>query len=64
MMAVRLPEHLQRRDPVRLMAEWLDRHRVVAPVMAIDGVLWARISAQIYNLPVDYTRLLELVARR
>ncbi len=64
LMAVRLPEPLQRRDPVRLMAEWLDRHRVVAPVMAIDGVLWARISAQVYNLPVDYTRLLELVARR
>jgi isopenicillin-N epimerase len=64
LMAIRLPEHLQRRDPVQLMAEWVNRHRIVVPAMAIDGVLWARISAQVYNVPGDYERLLELVARR
>lgn len=64
MMAIRLPRHLQRRDPVQLMAEWGRRHRVVVPAMAIDGVLWARISAQVYNAPGDYQRLLELAARR
>ena len=63
MMAIRLPEHLQRRDPVQLMAEWLDRHRVVVPAMSIDGVLWARISAQVYNVAGDYQRLLESIPR-
>jgi len=63
MMAIRLPEHLQRRDPVQLMAEWFDRHRVVVPAMSIDGVLWARISAQVYNVAGDYQRLLESIPR-
>jgi len=26
-------------------------------VMAIDGALWARVSAQAYNVPEDYARL-------
>ena len=63
LMAVRLPNSLQRRDPRQLMAEWVERHRFVAPVMPVDGVLWARVSAQIYNVPGDYQRLLETVAR-
>jgi hypothetical protein len=37
----------------KLIAE----HRVVAPVMVPDGRLWVRISAQIYNEPADYERL-------
>ena len=36
---------------------------VVAPVMPVAGVLWARVSAQVYNVPGDYQRLLETVAR-
>jgi isopenicillin-N epimerase len=63
MMAIRLPNRLQRRDPVRLMAEWVERHRLVVPVMPVGGTLWARISAQVYNAPGDYLRLRNLVAR-
>jgi hypothetical protein len=28
--------------------------------MPLDGVLWARISAQVYNTPEDYERLLRV----
>ena len=35
----------------------ISQHKVVAPVMAPDGRLWVRISAQIYNEPADYERL-------
>jgi len=58
MMAIRLPESLQRRDPRQLMSEFLARHHIVAAVMPIEGALWARISAQVYNAPEDYKRLL------
>jgi isopenicillin-N epimerase len=58
MMAIRLPERLQRGDPARLMAALLRRERVVVAVMRIEGQLWARISAQAYNSPRDYDRLL------
>jgi isopenicillin-N epimerase len=60
MMAVRLPDRFQRRDPRQLMAEWVERHCFVAPVMPVHGVLWARISAQVYNAPQDYERLARL----
>lgn len=58
MMAIRLPDRLQRRAPAQLMAELLRRKRVVVAVMEIDGELWARISAQAYNSAEDYDRLL------
>lgn len=61
MVAIRLPERLQRRDPRQLMQEWVTRHRVVAPVMQVDRVLWVRISAQAYNCIADYDRLLSPV---
>jgi len=63
MMAIRLPGRLQRREPARLMAELLRRHRVVVAVMPVAGGLWARISAQGYNAPADYYRLLAAVGR-
>jgi isopenicillin-N epimerase len=63
MMAIRLPARLQRSDPVRLMAQWIRRERLVVAVMAIAGVNWARISAQPYNLPADYERLLRASGR-
>ena len=62
LMAVRLPDRLQRRDPRALMKEWVTRHRIVAPVMPASGALWARVSAQVYNVPEDYERLRALVA--
>jgi isopenicillin-N epimerase len=58
MMAIRLPERLQRRDPRQLMQEWVIRHRIVVPVMPVGGRLWVRLSAQAYNAPRDYERLL------
>lgn len=61
MMAIRLPERLQRRDPRQLMHEWMTRHRIVAPVMPVAGALWTRISAQAYNCVADYDRLLSTV---
>lgn len=39
---------------LRLMRE----HRIVAPVMPLDGRFWLRISAQIYNEPADYQALI------
>ena len=36
---------------------------VAVAIMAIDGALWARISAQVYNAPADYERLLALGLR-
>jgi isopenicillin-N epimerase len=64
LMSIRLPERLQGRDPVRLMSGWFRRHSVVVPLMPVGGALWARISAQVYNEPRDYERLLDLGARR
>jgi isopenicillin-N epimerase len=61
MMAIRLPDRLQGREPARLMADLLRRHRVVVAVMPIEGALWARISAQAYNIADDYGRLSALV---
>jgi len=62
LIAIRLPERLQRRDPQRLIKEWMARRRIVVPVMPYGGALWARISAQVYNDPRDYDRLLAIVS--
>jgi hypothetical protein len=61
MIAIRLPEALQRRDPRKVVAELLARHRIVVAINAVDGTLWARISAQVYNVPEDYERLARAV---
>ena len=42
----------------RLMAAGTD-----APVHALDGALWLRLSAFAYNEPDDYARLAEMVAK-
>lgn len=69
MMAVRLPAPLQRggraqpADAARLQAWFLAEHRIVVAVMAIEGDLWARVSAQVYNVPADYDRLRDAVSR-
>jgi isopenicillin-N epimerase len=62
LMAIRLPETLQRRDATQLMAGILARHGIVVAIMPIAGELWARISAQVYNTPEDYERLAGLDA--
>jgi isopenicillin-N epimerase len=63
MMAIRLPDRLQGRDPVQLMMELVTRQRIVVAIMPVDGALWARISAQVYNAPEDYRRLLGIIAK-
>jgi isopenicillin-N epimerase len=68
MMAIRLPDSRQpgnaTRDTARrLQSEFMDRHRIAVAIMPIDGALWARISAQIYNSAEDYERLIEAAQR-
>jgi isopenicillin-N epimerase len=42
---------------------WLrDAHAIEAPVVAIGGGLWVRLSAQVYNEIGDYARLAEALA--
>jgi isopenicillin-N epimerase len=38
-----------------------DDHRVEAMFMAFQGKVWVRISAQIYNRPYDYQRLVDVI---
>lgn len=42
---------------IRWRAKLLREHRVEAPLFAIDGRLWLRISAQVYNELSDYEAL-------
>ena len=63
MMAIRMPDPWQRGGATRevarkVQAEFMDRHRIAVAIMPIDGTLWARISAQVYNGPEDYERLI------
>ena len=64
MMAFRLPDRLQGREPARLMRELMVRRGVMVPVMEIGGALWTRVSAQVYNAPEDYLRLRKLFEPR
>ena len=63
MVAIRLPERLQRAKAPVLMDELLSRHRIIAVITPIAGALWTRISAQVYNVPEDYERLQHAIAR-
>ncbi len=59
MVSVRLPGDASGdRDAARrLTARLAERHGITAPVMVLDGGLWVRVSAQIYNEIGDYQRL-------
>jgi isopenicillin-N epimerase len=64
MMAIRLPPAWQRsshdrESASRLQSALLAKERIVVALAVIQGALWARISAQIYNEPQDYERLIE-----
>lgn len=39
-----------------------DTHRVEVPIMPVGDALWARLSAQIFNVPEDYARLARAIA--
>jgi isopenicillin-N epimerase len=66
MIGVRLPQRLQALGPPdgntarRLMAQLLAEHDTVVAINPMSGALWARISAQIYNVAEDCERLARL----
>jgi isopenicillin-N epimerase len=47
----------------RLTLRLADEYRISAPVMVLDGAMWLRVSAQIYNQIDDYRRLADLGPR-
>jgi len=59
MVSVRLPggSDGDRDAARRLAARLADRHGITAGIMVLDGGLWVRVSAQIYNEIGDYERL-------
>jgi len=58
MVSVRLCRAGTDRDAARRLAtELAEHHRITAGVMVLDGGLWVRVSAQIYNEIGDYERL-------
>ena len=65
MAAIRLPTPWQRAAPAtretaaRLQSSLLREQRIAVAITPIGEALWARISAQVYNAPDDYERLLE-----
>ncbi len=61
MRMVRLPLASGSAPDLRLKL-WQD-HRIDVPVNPLDGGLWVRISAQLYNEMDDYRRLAEAVSR-
>ena len=67
MMAIRLPPRWQgaatRDKAAELQSLLLREHHIVVAIMAIEGALWARISAQVYNVPEDYDRLRAAILR-
>jgi isopenicillin-N epimerase len=62
MASVRLPGRLpgDTATAQRLSARLYDRHRIVAGVTRLDGALWLRVSAQVYNEAEDYLPLAEI----
>lgn len=65
MAAIRLPrDGAADRSRTRAMTlDLLHRHRIMAPVMPLEGQYWLRISAAIYNDPADYQRLIDIGRR-
>jgi len=59
MVSVRLPRSAggDRDAARRLAARLTERHGITAGIMVLDGGLWVRVSAQIYNEIGDYARL-------
>lgn len=68
MVAVRAPSGLgtTTEHTIEMRRRLLDEYRIQVPVWALDGQLWVRISAQIYNHMDEYRSLAEavLVERR
>jgi isopenicillin-N epimerase len=65
MATVRLPERLgsTTADATEIRDRLLFEHRIEAPVHALGGALWLRVSAQIYNDMSDIERLGSTIVR-
>jgi isopenicillin-N epimerase len=67
MMAIRLPPPWQRpatrENAAQLQSLLMREHRIAVAIMPVEGALWARISAQVYNDAADYERLLDIGLR-
>jgi isopenicillin-N epimerase len=67
MMAIRLPQRWQlaatRESAAQLQSMLMQERRIAVAIMPIEGALWARISAQVYNDAADYERLLDIGVR-
>jgi isopenicillin-N epimerase len=67
MRAIRLPRRWQRaatrESAAQLQSLLMREHRIAVAIMPIEGALWARISAQVYNDSADYERLLDIGLR-
>ena len=61
LIAIRLPDALQRDEAPQLMEQIFARQRIVVAIMPVAGELWARISAQAYNDADDYARLVRAI---
>ena len=59
MAAVRLPNGTggTRSDGRDLSTRLTEQHGISCAVLALEGGLWVRVSAQVYNEPADYERL-------
>jgi isopenicillin-N epimerase len=69
MMAIRLPAAWQRPGAAtreaasRIQSALLRAQRIAVAITPLDDALWARISAQVYNVAGDYERLLAIGLR-
>ncbi len=64
MVAVQVPgaPEATRESAYALHERLQNDHRVQAPILAIGGALWVRVSAQVYNDMDDYQRLADALA--
>ncbi len=64
MRAIRLPGQRSATEDAAMALNrhlW-ERHRIEVPVLPIQGALWIRISAQVYNETADYERLEQAIS--
>jgi len=66
MRCVRLPDAFEATDDAAQALRWrlADEDKVQVPIRCLDGALWVRLSAQVYNEIGDYERLRQAVSAR
>jgi isopenicillin-N epimerase len=65
MATVRLPfsDEASPQGALALRASLLKEHRIDVVIIVFGGSLWARISAQAYNMLSDYQRLADAIGK-